>query len=135
GYGIARDFLNHVVYPDIRSEWYFLARRKLKQLLRKNNYDIVLSSHEPAVDIFVGFYAKKMKIPWIVDLGDPLLTPYSPLWRRSIDLRLERRIMHDADHLVVTDDKVIELLVERHGSFLQEKSSTISQGFPATVST
>ena len=134
-YGIARDFLNHVVYPDIRSEWYFLARRKLKQLLRKNNYDIVLSSHEPAVDIFVGFYAKKMKIPWIVDLGDPLLTPYSPPWRRSIDLRLERRIMHGADHLVVTDDKVIELLVERHGSFLQEKSSTISQGFPAAVST
>lgn len=134
GYGIARDLLNRVVYPDVRSEWYFFARRKIKQLLVNNRYDIVLSSHEPAVDIFLGFYAKKMKLPWIVDLGDPLLTPYSPSWRRSIDLRVERRIVRHADHLVVTDDKVIELLVERHGSFLQEKSSTISQGFPAQIS-
>jgi len=134
GYSIARKLLNRVVYPDIRSEWYFFARRKIKQLLNNNHYDIVLSSHEPAVDIFLGFYAKKLNIPWIVDLGDPLLTPYSPPWRRSIDLRVERCIVLRADHLVVTDDKVIELLVERHGSFLQEKSSTISQGFPAAVS-
>lgn len=133
GYGVARDLLNRVVYPDIRSEWYFFARKKLKQLLAANRYDIVLSSHEPAVDIFVGFYAKKAKLPWVVDLGDPLLTPYSPRWRRGIDLRVERRIMRYADHVVVTDDKVIELLVERHGAHLRERMSTISQGFPASA--
>lgn len=133
GYGIARDLLNRVVYPDIRSEWYFFARKKLKQLLTTNHYDIVLSSHEPAVDIFLGFYAKKVKLPWVVDLGDPLLTPYSPPWRRAIDLRVERRIMRHADHLVVTDDKVIELLVERHGALMRAKLSTVSQGFPAAV--
>ena len=132
GYGIARDLLNRVVYPDIRSEWYFFARKKLRQLLAANQYDIVLSSHEPAVDIFVGFYAKKVKLPWVVDLGDPLLTPYSPNWRKGIDLRVERRIMRHADHLVVTDDKVIELLVERHGPHLRDKLSTISQGFPGS---
>lgn len=132
-YGIARDLLNRVVYPDIRSEWYFFARKKLKRLLAANRYDIVLSSHEPAVDIFVGFYAKKAKLPWVVDLGDPLLTPYSPRWRRGIDLRVERRIMRHADHVVVTDDKVIELLVERHGAHLRERMSTISQGFPASA--
>jgi len=131
-YGIARDLLNRVVYPDIRSEWYFFARKKLKQLLAANHYDLVLSSHEPAVDIFLGFYAKKVKLPWVVDLGDPLLTPYSPRWRRAIDLRVERRIMRHADHLVVTDDKVIELLAERHGSYLRGKLSTISQGFPGS---
>lgn len=131
-YGIARDMLNRVVYPDIRSEWYFFARKKLKRLLAANRYDIVLSSHEPAVDIFVGFYAKKAKLPWVVDLGDPLLTPYSPRWRRGIDLRVERRIMRHADHVVVTDDKVIELLVDRHGAHLRERMSTISQGFPAS---
>ncbi|GAB2728792.1 glycosyltransferase [Comamonas sediminis] len=132
-YGIARDLLNRVVYPDIRSEWYFFARKKLKELLAANRYDIVLSSHEPAVDIFVGLYAKRAKLPWVVDLGDPLLTPYSPRWRRGIDLRVERRIMRQADHVVVTDDKVIELLVERHGAHLRERMSTISQGFPASA--
>ena len=132
-YGIARDLLNRVVYPDIRSEWYFFARKKLKHLLATNHYDCVLSSHEPAIDIFLGFYAKKLGLPWIVDLGDPLLTPYSPSWRRGIDLRVERRVMRHADHLVVTDDKVIELLVKRHGNSLKDKLSTISQGFPATL--
>ncbi|WP_182344460.1 glycosyltransferase [Comamonas koreensis] len=133
GYGIARDLLNRVVYPDIRSEWYFGARKKLKQLLATNHYDIVLSSHEPAVDIFLGFYAKKVKLPWVVDMGDPLLTPYSPRWRRTIDLRVERHIMRHADHLVVTDDKVSELLVERHGTAVGAKLSTVSQGFPAAA--
>ncbi|AVT15472.1 hypothetical protein C8244_04000 [Paracidovorax avenae] len=133
GYGIARDLLNRVIYPDIRSEWYFFARAKLKQLIASSRYDVVLSSHEPAVDIFVGFHAKKMALPWVVDLGDPLLTPYSPPWRRAIDLWVERRIVRYADHLVVTDDKVVELLIERHGICLQGKLSTISQGFPSVA--
>ncbi len=130
-YGIARDVLNRAVYPDIRSEWYFFARKKLQLLLASNQYDFVVSSHEPAIDIFLGFYAKKKGIFWIVDLGDPLLTPYSPSWRRAIDLRVERRIMRQADHVVVTDDKVIDLLAQRHGREIREKLSTISQGFPA----
>lgn len=133
GYGIARDLLNRVVYPDIRSEWYFFARSKLKQLLAANKYDLVLSSHEPAVDVFLGFHAKKKGFPWIVDLGDPLLTPYSPSWRRAVDLRVERHIVRRADHLVVTDDKVIDLLVKRHGDGLRGKLTTISQGFSAVL--
>lgn len=131
-YGIARDVLNRVAYPDIRSEWYFFAKQKLKQLLAENQYNFVVSSHEPAVDIFLGFYARKNGTPWIVDLGDPLLTPYSPPWRRKLDLRVEKRVMQQANHVVVTDDKVIELLVHRHGEDLRPKFSTISQGFPAT---
>src|SRR5690606_3006133 len=88
-YGVARDMLNHVIYPDVRSEWYFFARKKLRLLLATNKYDFIVSSHEPFVDIFLGFFIRKKGIPWIVDLGDPLLTPYSPYWRRAIDLRVE----------------------------------------------
>ena len=128
---VTRDVLNRIVYPDIRSEWYLFARHKLQQLLTKNQYDLVVSSHEPAVDIFLGFYARKKGVSWIVDLGDPLLTPYSRPWRRKLDLRVEKRVMQKASHVVVTDDKVIDLLVQRHGEHLRPKFSTISQGFPA----
>ncbi|MBJ2140797.1 glycosyltransferase [Delftia acidovorans] len=125
-----RSVLDTLVYPDTRSEWYPFALSKVRSLIKDNHFDVVISSHEPAVDIFIGKYAKQLGIPWIIDMGDPLLTPYSPRWRRGLDLRVERKVIREADHIWVTATSVLDLLRLRHGNDVGEKISIIPQGFP-----
>lgn len=128
-YRIVRSILNAIFYPDVRSEWYPFARRKIKKLLRDEKFDAVISSHEPGVDIFVGNYARKLGIPWVIDMGDPLLTPYSPKWRRGIDLKVERKVIHSASSIWVTAGSVLDLLISRHGASVERKISVLPQGF------
>ena len=45
------------------------------KLLQKNTYEYIISSYEPGVTILAGSLLKKNS-KWIVDLGDPVLTPY-----------------------------------------------------------
>lgn len=128
-YRVIRIILDVIFYPDVRSEWYPFAFGKIKRLLKRERFDVVISSHEPAVDIFVGHYARKLDIPWVIDMGDPLLTPYSPKWRRGIDLRVERKIIQSATSIWVTADSVLDLLKNRHGASVEKKISVLPQGF------
>jgi hypothetical protein len=127
--------LDTVVYPDVRTEWYPFARAKVSELLASGGFDAVISSHEPAVDLFVGLFAKqRYDLPWVVDMGDPLLTPYSPWWRRRLDLHVERRIVRQADAIWVTTSNVAKLLAHRHGADIQSRLVVIPQGFPIKTS-
>ncbi|MDR6732605.1 glycosyltransferase [Delftia lacustris] len=130
-YRLVRSVLDAVLYPDVRSEWYPFALRKMRKLLRTEDFDVVISSHEPAVDIFVGCHARRFNIPWVVDLGDPLLTPYSPRWRRAVDSIVERKVISCATSIWVTGDSVSNLLKQRHGEGIGEKISVLPQGFPS----
>lgn len=136
-HNISRFCLNHLLYPDWRTEWYPFAKYYLNHLLRQNKYDVIISSHEPGVDVLLGMWAKKnFSIKWVVDLGDPLLTPYSPKWRRWIDKRYEAKAINYADHVVVTNPEIIKILAERHG-VSANKITCVSQGYellsPPTV--
>lgn len=134
-YQVARRVLDALVYPDVRTEWYPFARAKVNELLASGGFDAVISSHEPAVDLFVGLFAKRRYgLPWVVDMGDPLLTPYSPWWRRRLDLHVERRIVRQADAVWVTTSKVADLLAHRHGADIQARFVVIPQGFPVKTS-
>ncbi len=131
GYQFVRRVLDSVVYPDVRTEWYPFARAKVSELLAGGGFDAVISSHEPAVDLFLGLFAKRrFGLPWVVDMGDPLLTPYSPWWRKKLDLYVERHVLRQADAVWLTTPNVAKLLVQRHGDEIQSRLVIIPQGFP-----
>ena len=114
-YGLARSILNHVLFPDVRSEWYWFGWGTLKKQHAKHPYDIIISSHEPGVDLLIGMRAaKKFKRPWLVDFGDPLLAPYTPRWRRWLDRYVEKQVCVGAQQLIVTTAGMRSLLAERH---------------------
>ncbi len=129
-YSLLRKGLNQLLYPDVRTEWYPFARRKIKQLMQEHEFDLLVSSHEPGVDLLLGLWARRrFNLPWLVDLADPLRTPYSPGWRSRLDLRVEARVLRAADRVLVTTENVVDLLCERHGEEARARFHVVSQGF------
>ena len=106
-----------LLFPDTRGEWYFPARRAMDQLVARNRPDIVVSSHEPPMSLELGIVLKRRhRLPWLVDLGDPVLADYTPRrWHRRA-FRVERRVMRMADGITVTTPGTRQLLIERHGA-------------------
>ncbi len=125
-----------VVFPDVRGEWYPWARREMNRLLRDVRPDVAISSHEPATTLQLGLLCKARGVPWLADLGDPVLAPYTPRqWRRKAR-RLEADVCTAADHILVTNSGAASLLAQRHGR--SNGVSVITQGYdgrrPAALS-
>lgn len=134
-YLLARRALDKLLFPDLRSEWYPFARPMLKKLLETHHYHALISSHEPGVDVLLGLWAKRrFHVKWILDLGDPLVTPYTPRWRRKADMRFERLALNRADKVLVTTPQVIDLLSKRH-AVSKDRFAVVPQGFPDTLTT
>jgi len=115
-------------YPDSRGQWLAPASRALSRLLDTLQPDLLISSHEPPVSLQLGLRMAGRVPRWLVDLGDPVLTPYtSPRWRRQA-LALETQVCRRADAIVVTTEATRDLLVERH-AVDGEKFLVIGQGF------
>lgn len=116
------------LFPDIRAEWNPWARRRLRQLLPVLSPDVVISSHEPASTVAIGRVAHAQGYPWVVDFGDPLLSPYTPRrWRRRA-FRLERFVMKEADAVLVTSERTREMLALRHPAG-RAPCHVVTQGF------
>lgn len=118
-----------VHFPDIRGEWRPWGRRRLHRLLDEIHPDLVISSHEPATTLELGLLARRRGLPWVADLGDPVLAGYTPRRWRDRALRLERAVCAEADLVTVTNPGAEALLRERHGS--TGRIELITQGFYA----
>jgi len=102
-YRAGRKILNNVLYPDVRSEWYPFAARRLYRVLRAGKHDCIVASHEPGVDAFLALRAgRRHGLPVVLDLGDPFVTPLAPAWRRRLDALVERRLCSACAAVVVT---------------------------------
>jgi glycosyltransferase involved in cell wall biosynthesis len=124
-----RKVLDQVLVPDVRTEWLPFAWRHARRLRARRGYDLVISSHEPGVDLLLGLMAKRQwKLPWIVDLADPVVAPYTPRWRRRLDAVLERAACVRADAILVTTEGVKDLLVRRH-DVDRARLALVRQGF------
>lgn len=130
-----RRSLDHLLFPDVRTEWLPFAAGPLDSLLSTERFDLVVSSHEPAVSLLLGLHAqRRFGIRWLVDLGDPVVTPRTPCWRARLDARLEREVCKRADHIVVTCPELVEVLGRNVGTRpeaggLERKISLVRQGF------
>lgn len=128
-YRWARGILDQVVFPDVRTEWLPFAWHAARRLHAARRYDLVISSHEPGVDLLLGLRAQRAwGLPWVVDLADPLIAPYTPRWRKRLDLWLERRVCHSADAILVTAEAVAKTLATRH-ALPVDRFTLIRQGF------
>lgn len=121
--------LEFVLFPDLRGEWKPWAMRTLGPLLDTLRPDVVISSHEPATTLELGLLAAKRGIPWVADLGDPVLAGYTPRRWHTRALRVERDTCHYADLITLTSAAAATLLQERHGTL--PNVALLLQGFDA----
>lgn len=117
------------IFPDVRGEWFPWAWRRLEKILETDTPDIVISSHEPATSLELGLLAKHRGLPWIADLGDPVLAAYTPPRWQKRAWRLEREVANLADHVLVTTPAAAALLAERHER--KERVTVVTQGHAA----
>lgn len=128
---IAKAIEAWVLFPDARTEWLPWARKRLDALLNEVRPDAVITSHEPANTLHLGMHARERGYPWVADLGDPVLAPYTPRrWRRRAH-SLERATCARANLVTVTSERMLEMLSQRHG-LRRDKCLVLTQGFDAT---
>lgn len=124
-----RRVLDFLVFPDLRSEWLPFANRAGSRLLASRRFDLILASHEPGVDLLLGLrLARKFALPLVSDLGDPVLAPYTPRWRRGLHRALENRVLRASASVLVTNEATRELLCGRHGVD-RSRFTVLSQGY------
>ncbi|TYT23082.1 glycosyltransferase family 4 protein [Luteimonas viscosa] len=119
-------------FPDIRGEWRRHGKRELGRLVMTLQPDVVISSHEPATTLELGLTLRGSRVPWIVDLGDPVLAPYTPSRWRARALRLEQAVFRHAAHVIVTNPNALEQMRNRHGSDMP--MTVLTQGFDPAAS-
>lgn len=117
-----------VLFPDIRREWNPWARRALRRMLDIARPDVLVTSHEPASVLLLGAIAREHGIPWVADLGDPVLAPYTPPAWRDRALALERKVCAEAAMVTVTSAATRDLLLQRHG-IPAARVRVVTQGF------
>lgn len=121
-------WLGLVCFPDSRGQWRRPAHVALARLLEDVRPDVLISSHEPAVTLELGLCAAVRVPAWLVDLGDPVLTPYTPArWRRRA-AKVEDEVCRAASAILVTTEETRSLLQARHCADIA-KIFVLSQGY------
>ena len=109
-----KSMMSRWMFPDYRAEWVPFANARLDAVLRDGRPDAVVVSHEPACSLPVGLHAARCGIPLVVDMGDPVLAPYTPERWKDEALRLEREVCKAALMVSVTTEAAADVLTQRH---------------------
>lgn len=123
----ARRLLDLALYPDSRVCWSRHAGQALDGLLAGTKPDVALVMHEPAASLLLGERLHLAGVPWIADLADPVMAPYTPRHWRKRAFALEAATLRTATRIAVTNMATAELLAERHGR-LATQPLILSQG-------
>ena len=122
--------------PDSKIGWKRKAVKAASELLRTKHFDAIVATAPPQTDFLIGTILKKrFKVPLVLDYRDAWLEyPFkyfpTPL-HRMLHRRMERRVVHGCDRVVVTHRRVKENLVKRYSFLTYHDVMIISQGFDA----
>ncbi|MBB5530260.1 glycosyltransferase involved in cell wall biosynthesis [Stenotrophomonas maltophilia] len=128
-----RAVVDAAVFPDGRSRWITHALREGRRLLLQRRPQVIIGSHEPAAGLMVALtLSRESGVPLVSELGDPVLTAYTPKRWMQRSFALERRVCRESAALIVTSEATAELLRQRHGEDIAP-ITVIPQGFPVAA--
>lgn len=117
-YGIKktlRKIKNAVVIPDMYYGWSKKAADFGKELMKKENFDVIFSMHEPPSSHLCAYEIKKQykNVPWITYWSDPWLKDStraeSNFIKKDVEKNMEKKIVNLADRFIfVTEDNLKE---------------------------
>ena len=120
-----------ILAGDYKTEWFPVFISNMNKLGLKE-YKVLITSQYPLVDGLIGLYIKSRypDIFWIADIGDPVCAPYNAKLKKPIDEYFEKKIVHKADRVIVTNRNIRLLLSCKYG-VSRKKIEIITQGFDA----
>lgn len=110
----------NIFIPDARVGWIPFANSAAKKLVNKYKFDAMMSTGPPHSTHLIGLSVKKAsEIPWVVDMRDPWVEiyysdqMYETALARSIQTRIERKVLSTADTVISVSKHVGEGLKRR----------------------
>jgi hypothetical protein len=118
-HGASTLYTNALNWPDARAGWLPYAWRAGRRLLSAWRPDLVYASSPPPTSLLLGkLLAARCGVPWIAEFRDRWSDdPYyaRPPWRRSLEVRLERRIIASARAIVTVSEPWAQRYAEAYG--------------------
>ncbi|HEX9025600.1 MAG TPA: glycosyl transferase group 1 [Clostridium sp.] len=134
---VLRRVKNAVVIPDMYYGWAIKAGKYGIDLMKKENFNVIFSMHEPPSSHLCAYYIKKQyrNIPWITYWSDPWLKDStrekSFIIKKILEKNMEKNIVNLADKFIfVTDANKNEYLKDYKAlSDGHKKTFILNRGF------
>jgi len=135
---IARAARGNLFIPDPRKGWNKYALAKAKELIKKHNIEVVITTSPPHSTQLIGLELKKSfnSIFWIADLRDPWTDIYfydkfyPSKIARKIDSDYEKDVINNADKIITVSDSIKQILAKRYN--VENKIKVLANGFDET---
>lgn len=109
--------------PDSKISWKKKALKKIDELWEKyKGFNLVYATAPPYTDFLIGQEVKaKFKIPLVIDYRDAwvdsaVLNFYPTPVHKNINMRMEKKVIKDANIVLTTNRRVKELIISRYGN-------------------
>jgi glycosyltransferase involved in cell wall biosynthesis len=120
--------------PDNKIGWKKKAIELAEDYIEKENIDVIYSTAPPYTDFLIGVELKqKFRLPLVFDYRDAWVDNpynfYATPFHKMLNVKMERKALHESDHIITINRRIKELLISRY-KFLKYNDITIlSQGF------
>lgn len=122
--------------PDSKIRWKKKALKKIESIWKKyDGFHIVYATAPPYTDFLIGQEVKrKYKIPLVVDYRDAwvdskVLNYYPTPIHKSRNIKLERKLIKDANVIITTNRRVKELIISRYGNISYNDIKIFPHGY------
>lgn len=137
---LSRFIRGNFFIPDARIGWNRYAYHKAKEIIEKENIELVITNGTPHSTHLIGLkLKKKLGVKWICDLRDPWTEAYynKDLFRtsiaRTIDARMEREVLAKADMVTTIGPGMVKLLNKKLPSGEHSKVHFVYNGYDAEL--
>ncbi len=124
---------NFVDVPDDFRLWANDALKVARRLCAERHIDAVYTTLPPFSSMFVGHELRRETgLPWIADYRDlwygDVLREWLPEWRKKLELRIERRLLREADVVVTVSEQKTAYMQRLHPT-IKARWETLTNGY------
>jgi len=111
---------SEISFPDKYFFWMIEARKVIKSLVKKNNYDVVFTSAGPVSSTYLGYWVnKKYGLPWIADFRDlwsqnHVYANKKFKWFNNIEKYYEKKWLKRAGKIVTVSKPLADQMKKMH---------------------
>ncbi|GAB4363762.1 MAG: glycosyltransferase [Calditrichia bacterium] len=127
---------SNLFVPDARVGWVPFAARMARNIIRKENINLVFISSPPHSSQLIGLRLKKQTaIPWVADFRDPWTEikyyQFVKRWKviQQIDRDWEKKVLSFADRITTVSKTLVQSFAQRLAQGASEKFIELPNGY------